>query len=122
MVDIVEVENLLKELIDGHPYPKKLLTGWENGHAILNAFRDLQAESADFKQSIEQMCNDLWSLLYPNDPTGWEYRTQPLVHIRVELNQLQAENARLRDELASFRAMTCFKIGPIDDGVLGLEE
>lgn len=61
----------------------------------------LQAESADFELHVVQMCCDLWALLYPDDPTGWQYLTQPLVHIRVELDRLQAEVTRLRSELAS---------------------
>ena len=59
----------------------------------------LQAENADFKLHVDQMCNDLWSLLYPDNPTGWQYLTQPLVHIRVEFDRLQAEVTRLRAAL-----------------------
>jgi hypothetical protein len=56
---------------------------------------------ADYQQSTIDLCNNLWGLLYPNDPTGWEYMTQPLVHIRVELEQLRAERDRLKATLVN---------------------
>ena len=61
-------------------------------------FKNLRAESTDFKLHVAQMCCDLWALLY-DDPTGWQYLTQPLVHIRVEIDQLRAENAELLEAL-----------------------
>jgi len=57
----------------------------------------------DLEQSITEMCNDLWGLLYPDDPTGWEYRTQPIAHIRVELEQLRERTARLEAALRGQR-------------------
>ena len=49
----------------------------------------LRQENEDHIQSINEMCNGLWELLYPDNPNGWQYRTQPLVHIRVELEELR---------------------------------
>ena len=49
----------------------------------------LRQENEDHIRSINEMCNGLWELLYPDNPNGWQYRTQPLVHIRVELEELR---------------------------------
>ena len=49
----------------------------------------LRQENEDRIRSINEMCNGLRELLYPDNPNGWQYRTQPLVHIRVELEELR---------------------------------
>ncbi|MHC4464644.1 MAG: hypothetical protein ACYS30_24915, partial [Planctomycetota bacterium] len=73
-----------------------------------------RAHITDLETSIEDMCNGIWAIMYPDDPNGWGYRTQPLVHIReyidelklagrvllglTERDELEQENARLKEE------------------------
>jgi hypothetical protein len=50
----------------------------------------LLAELADAKLTVEilsDILNKIWGLLYPEDPTSWEYPGQVLNHIQVEITR-----------------------------------
>lgn len=56
--------------------------------AIRQAVEFAEAQRDDYARTIDKINNKLWGLLYPDAPESWEYVTQPLVHIGVELRQL----------------------------------
>jgi len=70
------------------------------------------AQRDDYARQIDAHNRFLWGLLYPNDSDGWEYVTQPLVHIRVEL-------ARLREQI---QILTTGKTGEKETGSDGTAE
>lgn len=58
---------------------------------------DLKAQLDDQNRCLHELLCSAWSILYPDNPEGYEYRTQPIVHLRVEIEKLRDENAKLKD-------------------------
>lgn len=57
--------------------------------AIREAVELAELQRDDYKRTIGQINNGIWKIMYPDAPESWEYVTQPLVHIRVEVQQLK---------------------------------
>jgi hypothetical protein len=58
----------------------------------------IEAQRDDYRETIHSLNNALWALLYPEDPQSWEYVTQPLVHLRIELEKMRNRIAEMEDE------------------------
>jgi hypothetical protein len=63
-------------------------------------YQRAQAQSEDYGRTINEINTALWGILYPENPESWEYVTQPLVHIRTEINQLR--EGEHRERLSTF--------------------
>jgi hypothetical protein len=53
-------------------------------------------ECKDLDRSVNEMCTNLWALVYPDDPNGWEYRNQPYVHVKAYIRRLKSEIESLK--------------------------
>lgn len=53
------------------------------------------AEAEDTNRIFEEWLNKYWGLLYPDNPTGWEYPGQVFNHIQIELARLAERAAAL---------------------------
>jgi hypothetical protein len=47
-------------------------------------------QANDTNRIFEEWLNKYWGLLYPDNPTGWEYPGQVFNHIQIELGRLAA--------------------------------
>lgn len=60
-----------------------------------NQVENLKAElDFDHKQETERI-NEMWALVYPHDPTGWEYWGQVWRHVRDQRDELRQRIAAL---------------------------
>ncbi|MDA8115736.1 MAG: hypothetical protein M0Z43_13580 [Acidithiobacillus sp.] len=48
-------------------------------------------ENADWEQRYSDLLNPLWAMVYPDDPTGWEYPGQVVNHLRSYIAELKAK-------------------------------
>lgn len=56
----------------------------------------------DHEQETERI-NQMWALVYPDDPTGWEYWAQCWRHVRDLIDEQRQEIAALKSEKANER-------------------
>ena len=50
----------------------------------------LEAHLASLEEITDDTYNDLWGLLYPEEPTSWEYPAQIVRHISMKIQELEA--------------------------------
>lgn len=61
----------------------------------------LEKEASDLRRmntyeanSVEEFMNSIWALVYPDDPTGWDYPGQIINHARQEIQDLRNRTGR----------------------------
>lgn len=59
----------------------------------------LRAQLKDTGDQFDDILNHIWGIVYPGK-TDWDYPGQVYNHVRVEIEHLQAENARLKNIIA----------------------
>lgn len=67
------------------------------------ALADLEAVRADFRVTVDRLCNRVWQLVYPGSES-WEYPDQAINHLQqriAEADKQAAEGEGLRAQLAS---------------------
>jgi hypothetical protein len=62
------------------------------------------AQARDTIESLSSILDDIWGLLYPKKPDGWEYPGQVVGHIHAELRTLRERFEGQADKLARVRA------------------
>src|SRR3990167_688601 len=80
---------------------QKMAQGYENAVDLLQTkyeeIESLNLKVKYYEDNINNINNSIWKLMYPDDPTGWEYLTQPIVHIKVEIESLRDQLAKAEE-------------------------
>src|SRR3972149_111134 len=98
---------------------QKMAQGYENAVDLLQT-KNEEIESMNLKvkyyeDNINNINNSIWELMYPDDPTDWEYLTQPIVHIKVEIESLRDQLARAEAYIKRLTDDVEWIRGAIDD-------
>ena len=89
----VEMEHGPYHKVDKHPITgqptieawlwREIASDRHNGE-FLERLRDAYYRIVDRTETLEDVCNSIWGLIYPGK-THWEYPGQIMSHMRVEL-------------------------------------
>lgn len=82
-----------------------LAAGWKR------AAKQYRDEHKDLGESFEDILNCTWGLLYPDEPTSWEYPGQVFNHIRVELERYAKDKAAWHSALTTARSQVDVALG-----------
>ena len=98
---------------------QKMAQGYENAVDLLQTkyeeIESLNLKVKYYEDNINNINNSIWKLMYPDDPTGWEYLTQPIVHIKVEIESLRDQLSKAEEHIKRLTDDVEWIRGAIDD-------
>lgn len=100
---------------DATPEEGKLLDHIE---AMEKENSNLKAELAFNSKEHTERINEMWALVYPDDPTGWEYWGQVWRHVRDQRDEMRQ---RIAEQTEQIQKLEQARVGLIDNVISAAE-